>query len=114
MQEILAKLSKSKFRNKFKLSDENKFYVKQKGIDTIQRHAIDFVKNRIAPANILNDGKQTPTKNHPVFIAQHATACCCRKCINKWHGFAQNTQLSTEQQNYLVSIIMQWIKNQME
>ncbi len=24
-------------------------------------------------------------KGHPVFVAQHATATCCRECIRKWH-----------------------------
>ena len=40
---------------------------------------------RIAPKEPLNDGKQTPMKGHPVFIAQHATATCCRECTRKWH-----------------------------
>lgn len=114
MQEIFEKLAKSEFRSKFKLKDKDKAYVQKLGLDKIKSHAKDFIVTRIAPADIPNDGKQTPMKNHPVFIAQHATATCCRKCISKWHGFSQNVELNQEQQEYLVDLIMQWIKNQMK
>lgn len=112
MQEILEKLSKSKFRSRFKLNEKYKDYVQKQGLEKIKSHAKDFIAKRIAPANIPNDGKQTPMKNHPVFIAQHATACCCRKCINKWHGFEIGVGLNESQQEYLVNLIMEWIKMQ--
>lgn len=114
MQEIFEKLAKSKFRSKFKLNDKYKTYVQTQGLDKIRSHAQDFIRQRIAPANIPNDGKQTPMKNHPVFIAQHATATCCRKCINKWHGFPTNIELTQAQQKYIVSLIMFWIETQMK
>ncbi len=112
--EILNKLSKSDFRAKFRLKEKELLYIEQKGIDTIENHAKDFISKRIAPATIPNDGKQTPMKGHPVFIAQHATATCCRGCINKWHKFPKNIQLSQEQQDYLVNLIMEWIKRQVK
>ena len=69
---------------------------------------------REAPAFIPNDGKQTPTKGHPVFIAQHATATCCRECIRKWHKMQPGKELSQVQQDYLVDVIMTWIQREME
>ena len=78
--EIFQRLQKSPFRAKFKLSVADKKYIADKGIDTIRSHCQDFVKKRLAPAVIPNDGKQTPMRGHPVFVAQHATACCCRGC----------------------------------
>ena len=62
---------------------------------------------------VSNDGKQTPMKGHPVFIAQHATATCCRGCLYKWHKFPKNTLLTASQQEYIVNIIMEWIKRQL-
>ena len=53
---------------------------------------------REAPAYIVNDGKQTPMRGHPVFIAQHATATCCRECIRKWHKMQPGKGLSQVQQ----------------
>ena len=82
-EQILEKLKKSKFRSSFKLSKKDRVYIESKGLETIRQHAKDFIKKRIAPAVIENDGKQTPLRNHPVFVAQHATACCCRGCIKK-------------------------------
>ncbi len=111
---IFDKLKKSPFRSRFKLSLQDKLYIKEKGVSTIAMHARDFVKNRLAPAFIPNDGKQTPMRHHPVFIAQHATATCCRHCLCKWHHIPQNKSLSDEEQKYIVNIIMLWISNQMK
>ncbi len=110
--DILDKLAQSKFRSKFKLKQKDTDYIKSKGIDTIRSHAKDFISKRIAPAVIANDGKQTPMKGHPVFIAQHATATCCRSCIEKWHKIPKGKELTQNQQEYLVSIIMRWIEQQ--
>ena len=111
-EEILEKLSHSKFRSRFKLKEKDKLYIKQKGFDTLKAHAKDFIKKRLSPAQIPNDGKQTPTKGHPVFIAQHATATCCRKCLNKWHHILPGKELTVMQQEYAVNLILEWIKCQ--
>ncbi len=111
--EILEKLSHSKFRSSFKLKEKDKLYIDKKGLETIKSHAKDFISKRLAPAFIKNDGKQTPTKGHPVFVAQHATATCCRKCLNKWHHFPQGTELTTSQQDYIVDLILEWLKRQL-
>lgn len=85
IEEALEKLKASNFRSGFSLKEKEKAYVRKKGMDTIRRHAQDFVRQRLAPAVIPNDGKQTPMHGHPVFIAQHACACCCRGCLQKWY-----------------------------
>lgn len=113
MDDIFQKLGKSEFRSKFKLKQKEKDYIAQKGMDTIRSHARDFISKRLAPANIPNDGKQTPMKGHPVFIAQHATATCCRGCLYKWHKIEKDVELNAKQQEYIVNIIMQWIERQL-
>ena len=110
--EILDKLSKSKFRSRFKLGAKELEYIKDKGLDKIRSHCCDFIRDRVAPAEPLNDGKQTPMRGHPVFIAQHATATCCRGCIEKWHKFPHGRELTSTEQEYLVSVIMEWISRQ--
>lgn len=110
--DILERLSKSTFRDRFKLRDKEKQYIEQKGLDRIKSHAEDFIRDRVSPSIIPNDGKQTPMKGHPVFIAQHATATCCRGCINKWHKIPKDVELTQEQQDYIVGLIMEWIKRQ--
>lgn len=110
--DILDRLAKSKFRSKFKLQVKELEYIKDKGFDTIKKHACDFIRDRVALAEPVNDGKQTPMRGHPVFIAQHATATCCRSCIEKWHKFPKDRELTQSEQEYLVSLIMEWIKRQ--
>lgn len=109
---ILESLSKSKFRNSFKLKQKDIDYLKEKGFNKIKEHAYDFVSKRLAPSNISNDGKQTPMRGHPVFIAQHATATCCRGCLYKWHKIKMNKELNDKEITYIVNIILLWIKKQ--
>lgn len=113
IQNIIEKLNKSKFRSSFHLKDKDFEYINKKGIDTIRQHAYDFIIKRLSPAVIMNDGKQTPMRGHPVFIAQHATATCCRECLYKWHKIPQNIQLNKSQVDYIVNIIMFWIKKEL-
>ena len=63
-------------------------------METMRRHAQDFVWQKLAPAEPVNDGKQTPMHGHPVFKAMHATACCCRGCLNKWYHVAKGRELT--------------------
>ncbi len=107
--DILDRLKSSPFRAKFNLDDKDKAYIKDKGLDTIRLHAYDFIEKRLAPAEILNDGKQTPMRGHPVFKAQHACACCCRGCLEKWHQIPKGRELRPEEKDYIVNLLMKWI-----
>jgi len=110
MEQLFSRLAKSKFRSRFKLGKKEREYLRNKGYSVIEQHARDFVKERLAPALPKNDGKQTPLKNHPVFIAQHATATCCRKCLVKWYGIKMGKELTKQQADYIVSVIMYWLR----
>ena len=110
---LFERLAKSAFRSKFRLSKRDKEYIAQKGLDTIYKHASDFVAKRLAPAIIHNDGKQTPMRGHPVFLAQHATGCCGRSCFFKWHHIPPGRELTKEEQQYCVAVLMSWIEKQL-
>lgn len=109
---ILMKLSGSKFRSSFKLEKQDIDYISNKGLDVIEKHTRDFIHKRLAPSNIPNDGKQTPFKGHPTFKAQHATATCCRSCLFKWHHISNNKELTQLEEDYIVEVIINWIKRQ--
>ena len=113
IEEALERLSKSSFRAKFHLSEKDRDYIRKKGIDTVRGHAADFVRDRLSPAIIPNDGKQTPMRGHPVFVAQHACACCCRGCLNKWYKVKKGLPLTEEQQKKIVNLLMAWIEKQL-
>ena len=114
IEEALERLSRSSFRAKFRLSDKDKNYIATKGLDTIRSHCEDFVRDRLAPADIPNDGKQTPMRGHPVFIAQHACACCCRDCLAKWWKVPRGVEMSSEQQHGIVDFLMAWIARELQ
>lgn len=111
---LFQRLSQSAFRSRFHLTAKERAYIEEKGMATIRRHAEDFVSKRLAPAAIPNDGKQTPMRGHPVFLAQHATGCCCRGCLSKWHHIQPGHQLSPEEQRYVVAVLMTWIRRQLK
>lgn len=112
-EEALDRLSTSAFRRRFHLSDALRRYAAEKGMDTIRAHAYDFISTRLAPAHPSNDGKQTPLDGHPVFVAQHATATCCRGCLNKWWKVPLGRQLTMQQMDKIVNLIMAWIAREM-
>ena len=113
IEKLLDSLAKSKFRGSFHLNSKMKDYVKEKGIDKIKSDAYDLIEKRLAPANPLNDGKQTPMRQvHPVFIAQHACGCCCRGCLERIHHIPKNKELSKAEIDYIVEVIMTWIKRE--
>lgn len=110
----LNSLSKSKFRSSFHLKEKDIQYCLDKGLDVIEEHAKEFISKRLAPAYIPNDGKQTPMKSHPVFIAQHATGTCCRGCLYKWHKIEKGIELNDKQQSFVVRLIMEWINKEIQ
>ena len=109
-----AQLAKSKFRSRFHLSDADRKYVADKGLALIRAHCEDFVRTRLAPSNPPNDGKQTPMRGHPVFVAQHACACCCRDCLAMWWKVPHGVAIPAERQQGIVDFLMAWIEREME
>ncbi len=114
IEQKLYSLSKSKFRSSFHLRKYMISYINEKGIDTIEEHAYNFIKTKIGDKNPKNDGRQTPMKNHPVFIAMHACGCCCRSCLYKWHHIEKGRELTNNEIEYFVNLVMQWIKNELK
>lgn len=110
LDEKLDKLSKSKFRSSFVLRKREKSYLEEKGLEKIEEHAFSFIKDRLGSKDLVNDGKQTPMRGHPVFVAQHATATCCRGCLSKWHHIGKDKNLSDKEVRFIVALIMEWIK----
>ena len=112
LDEKFAALAGSSFRRRMKLDLTDQRYLADKGIATVLEHARDFLSERLAPAQPKNDGKQTPMRGHPVFVAQHATATCCRGCLAKWHEIAKGRMLSDEEMEYSLEVIRRWLEEQ--
>jgi hypothetical protein len=109
LDDVFLRLAASPFRRRFRLGPKERDYLAAKGMETILSHARDFIHRRLAPAEPMNDGKQTPMRGHPVFIAQHATATCCRSCLAKWHGIAAGRALGAQEQDHVAAAIERWL-----
>lgn len=112
MDKVFNALSGSAFRRAFSLGAKERDYLNAKGMPKVLEHARDFIDRRLAPAAPPNDGKQTPFRGHPVFIAQHATATCCRGCLEKWHRIPKGQELTEDERDHVVATICRWLSRQ--
>jgi hypothetical protein len=111
IDELFRALAQSGFRRSFHLRKAELAYLQDKGLPVVLKHAEDFITQRLAPAHIRNDGKQTPFRGHPVFIAQHATATCCRGCLEKWHRIPAGKPLDRTECSYVVQVLEKWLRD---
>lgn len=112
LDELFSALKGSAFRRRFRLAGKERDYFQRKGIKVVLEHAADFIEKRLSPAQPINDGKQTPMRHHPVFIAQHATATCCRGCLEKWHRIPKGRALLDEEKQYVLGVLKRWLEEQ--
>ncbi|MBQ8517151.1 MAG: DUF4186 family protein [Akkermansia sp.] len=108
----LSGLMQSSFHRRFRLSAEDAAYIRRIGMEKLRAHAADFIRQRLSPAYPVRDGHQTPMRGHPVFKAQHACACCCRRCLHRWHGIPQGRELTPDEQSAVVALLLEWIDSQ--
>ena len=114
ISDLLARLARDRFRQRFSLRDRELAHLQTWGLEKVMRDARQLLARRVAPAEPANDGRQTPWRNHPVFVAQHATATCCRGCIEKWHSIPRGHALSPEEMDRLLSVIRAWLESYVE
>ncbi|MDE7548008.1 DUF4186 domain-containing protein [Acetobacter fabarum] len=112
--ELWEKLARSAFRQRFHLNAQDMAYLREKGLPLVMEHGQDFIARRLAPAAPLRDGRQTPWKGHPVFVAQHATGTCCRSCLAKWHELPSGRRLSDAEQDYILGVLAHWLARELE
>jgi hypothetical protein len=112
LEALFAALKRSSFRARFRLNADDRSYLVKHGLAKILEHGREFIQQRLAPAKITNDGRQTPLNGHPIFVAQHATATCCRKCLAKWHHIARGKELNELESRYVLNVLEHWLKYQ--
>ncbi len=112
LDDVFRGLARSGFRRRFRLGPTDGAYLREKGMVTVLAHAAGFVERRLAPARPAKDGKQTPWRGHPVFVAQHATATCCRGCLEKWHGIPRGRALGDAERRHVLAALERWLVGQ--
>ncbi len=109
LDEVFDRLARSSFRRRFRLGPAERGYLERKGLEAVMSHGETFIEERLAPADLPNDGKQTPMRNHPIFVAQHGTGTCCRGCLEKWHGITRGHALTAEEKAFILSVLRRWL-----
>ena len=112
LDDLFAALGNSPFRRRFHLGTAEREYIEGRGLERVLVEAEELIARRLAPAAPRNDGKQTPFRGHPVFVAQHATATCCRGCLAKWHEIPRGEALTDAEQAHVIATIERWLRDQ--
>jgi len=112
IDERLDSIGEQPFRARFHLRGPERALVQLRGLKTVRRHAEDVITGRLAPAAPKEDGRQTPYRGHPVFVAQHATGTCCRSCLERNHQIARGHELTGPEHRYVTDVIMRWIERE--
>lgn len=107
---LKEKLAEAGRLEKFVLGEPEQEYITSRGMDILRLHATDFVNKRLAPAHPKNDGRQTPTKGHPVFIAQHACGCNDRTSLQHFYGIEKGRALTKQEVDSIVDVLLKWIE----
>lgn len=114
LDEAFERLSRSAFRRRFRLEGRELAYLQMWGVPHVMKQAADLIRQRLAPAEPKNDGRQTPWRNHPVFVAQHATATCCRGCLEKVHEIEKGHALEDAELRHVLAAIERWLRTQVD
>lgn len=111
IQAALTALAASDYRSRFRLTTADKSQLRIAGLEKVMKQAEEIVSRQIAPARPVNDGTQTPQKGHPVYVAQHATATCCRRCLAKWHEIPAGRALTKPEKDHVLAVLRQWLES---
>ncbi|MET0396404.1 MAG: DUF4186 domain-containing protein [Longimicrobiaceae bacterium] len=113
LDDLFAALATSDFRRRFRLRGPELAYLRDRGLPAVMEHAAGFIAARLAVAEPANDGRQTPMRSHPAFVAQHATATCCRGCLQKWHRIPKGRALTEDETRHVLAAMERWLRAQL-
>ena len=114
LDDVFPALAASAVRRRFHLAPKDRGYLETHGLSAVMVQAEELIARRLAPADPPNDGKQTPFRGHPVFVAQHATGTCCRGCLAKWHDIPRGAALTDEQQAHVIAALERWLRTELD
>lgn len=88
-------------------------HARRKGRPGLHEAIENRIRKYVGPATPNYDGRQTPFEGNVIFYGQHATATCCRKCIEEWHGVPQGQELSEEEVSYFSELIKEYVNERL-
>lgn len=88
-------------------------YARRKGRLGMKEAAIRRIEKSIGPAEPYRDGRQTGWNENPLYYAQHATATCCRRCLEYWHHIPRGQELTDDEVSYCAELLMLFINDRL-
>lgn len=84
-------------------------HARRKGRVNLKDCVYQRLRSSVAIWKPFIDGRQTGKEENIIFYAQHATATCCRKCIEHWHGIPKAQVLTDDEIEYFADLIMMYV-----
>lgn len=80
-------------------------HAQRKGRKALKESVRNRLGKYLAVAEPPRDGRQTPMVGNAIYYAQHATATCCRTCLEYWHDIPKARPLTPEELDYCAGLI---------
>ena len=80
-------------------------HAQRKGRVQLKEAARHRLGKYLSPATPARDGRQTPFAGNAIYYAQHATATCCRTCLEYWHDIPKGQELTAEEEAYCAALV---------
>ncbi|WP_220669707.1 DUF4186 family protein [Paraburkholderia fungorum] len=91
------------------IDEKATLHARRKGRTALIASVRRRVETSVGRATPYRDGQQTPMEGNVLYYAQHATASCCRTCIEYWHGIPKGRELTHDEIGYLTALIIQFL-----
>jgi Domain of unknown function (DUF4186) len=88
-----------------RIDDDAIRHARRKGRVKLREAVRARLERYLAPAAPVRDGFQTPFEGNTIYYAQHATACCCRTCLEYWHNIPKGRSLTAREFEYCATLI---------
>ena len=111
---ILLQLSKSPVYNEIYLTQKERKYYLERNCEEMRKETEEIVRKSLEKKISPKKDKHTRQWGHPVYVAQRATGCCCRKCLYEWHNIPVNRRMTENEVRYVTDLLMEWMKRDMK
>jgi hypothetical protein len=91
--------------------EKSKAQAHELGFNQLKSMVRPLLEKKVAPEKIFRDGTQTKKEGSAIHYAQHATATCCRKCLEYWHGIDRNRDLTKVELDYCEGLVIAYLES---
>jgi hypothetical protein len=88
---------------------KSKKEARELGMEGVKAKVRPLLEKKIGQKKIFRDGIQTKKEGSAIHYAQHATATCCRKCLEYWHGIERNRELTSVELSYCEGLVFAYL-----